>query len=223
MCVRAYVRQTHGHSYIGMGVAYGSSLYPGADLHPGAYSGSCYASNVGQWSSRFSSLEYTGGYHWPQSGGGASTKNKITYSRFQRRGRVLRQWYNYGADNEGNHPYPTTDEAWTSVSDYGYGSALLNAVDNCVILVGEAGGKHSDFTGTFKVMRYEGSPPPSPSAALIFYSTAGSGSGTDTWTPSMSAYSCAVVDRVFASDFDVVIKVPRPDTHRTRLDWPSSP
>ena len=55
------------------------------------------------------------------------------------------------------------------------------------------------------------SPPPSPPAApppvaLVIWTENGGGSGTDAWTPA-TGYSCAVVDHVFTSDFDVVIAV----------------
>ena len=197
-----------GHSYIGMGVACGASLVAGADLHPGTYSGTCYASNVGQWTSRFSGLEYSGGYHWPVAEGGETTSERVVYSRFQRRGKLLRQWYDSGAEGDLSHAMPTTDEKWTSVPSYKGGSVWISGQNvGAVILMGEAGSRGAGQPGAFEVSAYAGSPPPPASAPLTLYSTAGSGSGTDTWTPSMSAYSCAVVDRVLTGDFDIVIKV----------------
>ena len=203
-----------GHSYIGMGVACGASLVAGADLHPGTYSGTCYASNVGQWTSRFSGLEYSGGYHWPVAEGGETTSERVVYSRFQRRGKLLRQWYDSGAEGDLSHAMPTTDEKWTSVPSYKAGSMLIGQGDGCVILMGEAGSRCGNvegctLNGTFEIFGYDGSPPPpapSPTlySSLSIYSTVGFGSGTGRWVADPDAYSCAVLDHVFPGDFDIV-------------------
>ena len=151
------------------------------------------------------SSAYTGPY---SGAGGGPTDNVMTFTRFKRSGNTLRQWYKIDSDMSAT--YPRTDSEWTPVSDYGGASISISPSDNVVILLGEAGSPAGGpgIYQLFHYSMYESPPPPpaTPCSGFTFWTQNGGGSGTDTWAPG-GGYSCAVVDHVFTSDFDVVIAV----------------
>ena len=147
-----------GHTYVAMGMGYGSGVQAGDSLHVGTFGHPCYAGAIDQWYTGFG-LSYTGGYHWPYDGAGydasdgrlvsPGTTGRLTYTRFRRVGNTLTQHYKIlsrGAD------YPRDDASWIAVTAAASTIGVTDD-DNVIILVGDAG-RPEGGTGLYKIAKF---------------------------------------------------------------------
>ena len=152
-----------GHAYISMGAAYGPAITSAFVVGTPVTGGYGYPASFTSLSSLSPEAGYSGGYHWPVKNDGENTECQAIYSRFQRRGTALRQWY-YSAGNDPSLGYPPADSnlwltpSWPEAPGTP-GQATLGSGDGVVLITGEAANSPDACSwthlGTFQVAHFE--------------------------------------------------------------------